>query len=183
MTYDFWVGRRATARRHALHAAGDLPLVARQLPLRRRPRSRGRPVLVGPAEEAGDLHLEQPHRAAGDGRGHARRRVPCACRRRAGAMRPNSGPVGIGPFNYELSEQSMRVREAANAAMKGVVERAGLGRFMKLTEPHARTRPIRSAAAGWRSRATSASSTTAARCSATRACSASTPRRSRPRWA
>jgi enediyne biosynthesis protein E9 len=51
-----------------------------------------------------------------------------------GHVRPNGGPVGIGLFNYSLSEQSIRVREAADAAMKGVVERKGLGRFLKLTE-------------------------------------------------
>jgi enediyne biosynthesis protein E9 len=50
------------------------------------------------------------------------------------AVRPNAGPVAVGPFSYTMSEQSIRVREAANAAMKQVVERAGLGRFMKLTE-------------------------------------------------
>jgi choline dehydrogenase-like flavoprotein len=48
-------------------------------------------------------------------------------------VRPNAGPLGVGPFNYELSEQSVRVREAADAAIKGVVERNGLARFMKLT--------------------------------------------------
>ena len=48
-------------------------------------------------------------------------------------IRPNAGPVGIGPFNYTLSEQSQRVREAANAAIRSVVERNGLGRFMKPT--------------------------------------------------
>ena len=50
-------------------------------------------------------------------------------------VRPNAGPVGVGPFNYELSDQSVAVREAANAAMRSVVERNGLGRFMKLTYP------------------------------------------------
>ncbi len=48
-------------------------------------------------------------------------------------VRPNAGPVGVGLFNYELSEQSVRVREAADAAMKSIVERNGLARFMKLT--------------------------------------------------
>ena len=48
-------------------------------------------------------------------------------------LRPNAGPLGVGPFNYELSEQSARVREAADAAIKSVVERSGLARFMKLT--------------------------------------------------
>jgi choline dehydrogenase-like flavoprotein len=48
-------------------------------------------------------------------------------------VRPNSGPIGVGPFRYELSDQSVRVREAANAAMKSIVERNGLARFLKLT--------------------------------------------------
>ena len=48
-------------------------------------------------------------------------------------IRPNAGPVGIGPFNYTLSEQSQQVREAANAAIRGVVERNGLGRLMAPT--------------------------------------------------
>jgi len=51
-----------------------------------------------------------------------------------GAIRPNAGPVEVGVFNYELSQQSRDVRDAANAAMQKVVERAGLARFLKLTE-------------------------------------------------
>jgi choline dehydrogenase-like flavoprotein len=51
-----------------------------------------------------------------------------------GAVKPNAGPVEVGLFDYKLSDQSIAVREAANAAMKGVGERRGLGRFMKLTE-------------------------------------------------
>jgi hypothetical protein len=51
-----------------------------------------------------------------------------------GAVRPNPGPVAVGTFNYALSEQSVAVREAANAAMKTIAERRGLGRFMALTE-------------------------------------------------
>jgi choline dehydrogenase-like flavoprotein len=51
-----------------------------------------------------------------------------------GAVKPNSGPVEVGLFNYALSDQSHAVREAANAAMKRVGERHGLGRFMALTE-------------------------------------------------
>jgi hypothetical protein len=51
-----------------------------------------------------------------------------------GFVRPNPGPVGVGLFSYSLSEQSMRVRERANAVMKRVVERKGLGRFLKLSE-------------------------------------------------
>jgi enediyne biosynthesis protein E9 len=48
-------------------------------------------------------------------------------------VRPTAGPLCVGPFTYELSEQSVRVREAADAAIRTVVERSGLGRFMKLT--------------------------------------------------
>src|SRR5256886_14413135 len=44
-----------------------------------------------------------------------------------GAVRPNAGPVAVGTFNYALSEQSLAVREAANAAMKKIAERRGLG--------------------------------------------------------
>jgi enediyne biosynthesis protein E9 len=51
-----------------------------------------------------------------------------------GAARPNDGPVTVGTFTYALSEQSIRVREAADAVMKRLAERRGLGRFMKLTE-------------------------------------------------
>jgi choline dehydrogenase-like flavoprotein len=49
-------------------------------------------------------------------------------------VQPNGGPVGIGTFAHSFSEQSLRVRESANAAMRSVVERRGLGRFLKLTE-------------------------------------------------
>ena len=51
-----------------------------------------------------------------------------------GAVRPNAGPVAVGLFNYVLSEQSIRVRQEADAAMKRIAEHRGLGSFMKLTE-------------------------------------------------
>jgi choline dehydrogenase-like flavoprotein len=51
-----------------------------------------------------------------------------------GHVQPNGGPVGVGLFRYELSPQSTRIREEADAAMKRIVERRGLGRFLKLTE-------------------------------------------------
>jgi choline dehydrogenase-like flavoprotein len=50
-----------------------------------------------------------------------------------GAVRPNAGPLWIGTFNYSLSEQTVRVREAANEAIQEVLVKAGLGRFMKFT--------------------------------------------------
>jgi choline dehydrogenase-like flavoprotein len=51
-----------------------------------------------------------------------------------GHIRPNAGPVGVGLFNYSASEQSVQVRERANAAIQQVVERKGLGRFLRLSE-------------------------------------------------
>jgi hypothetical protein len=50
-----------------------------------------------------------------------------------GAAHPNSGPIWVAPFKYELSDQTVQVREASNAAMKAVAERSGIGRFMKFT--------------------------------------------------
>ncbi|MEA2350355.1 MAG: enediyne biosynthesis protein, partial [Thermoleophilaceae bacterium] len=50
------------------------------------------------------------------------------------AVQPNAGPVRVGLFSYVPSEESIRVRELADKAMKQVGERSGLGRFMKLTE-------------------------------------------------
>jgi enediyne biosynthesis protein E9 len=50
-------------------------------------------------------------------------------------IRPATGPIGVGPFTYTLSEQSIAVREAANAAIRSVVERNGLARFMEPTYP------------------------------------------------
>jgi enediyne biosynthesis protein E9 len=48
-------------------------------------------------------------------------------------VRPNAGPLAVGPFLYELSDQSVQVREAADGAIRSIVERSGLARFMKLT--------------------------------------------------
>ena len=49
-------------------------------------------------------------------------------------IRSGPGPVGVGLFDYDLSDQSIAVREAANEAIKSVLQSAGLGRFLKLTE-------------------------------------------------
>jgi enediyne biosynthesis protein E9 len=51
-----------------------------------------------------------------------------------GAVQPNGGPIAFGTFDYVMSEQSLQVREAANAAMAKIAATKGLGRFMKLTE-------------------------------------------------
>jgi hypothetical protein len=49
-------------------------------------------------------------------------------------VRTGPGPVGVGLFDYKLSDQSIAVREAANAAIQDVLSKAGLGRFLKLSE-------------------------------------------------
>lgn len=49
-------------------------------------------------------------------------------------VRPNEGPLVIGTYDYRLSDQSLRVRTAADEAIRGIVERNGLARFMKLPE-------------------------------------------------
>jgi choline dehydrogenase-like flavoprotein len=51
-----------------------------------------------------------------------------------GHVQPNGGPVGIGLFNYTLSDQSARVRQQADAAIKQIAERRGVGRFLRLAE-------------------------------------------------
>jgi hypothetical protein len=51
-----------------------------------------------------------------------------------GHVQPNGGPVGIGLFDYRLSEQSARVRADADAAIKRIAERRGVGKFLKLAE-------------------------------------------------
>jgi enediyne biosynthesis protein E9 len=50
------------------------------------------------------------------------------------AARVNAGPIAFGTFNYAMSEQSLAIREAANAAMKMIASRRGVGRFMALAE-------------------------------------------------
>jgi enediyne biosynthesis protein E9 len=49
-------------------------------------------------------------------------------------IRPNPGPIGIGLFNYQFSRQSTLVRERADDAIRSVIKRARLGRFLKLSE-------------------------------------------------
>jgi choline dehydrogenase-like flavoprotein len=51
-----------------------------------------------------------------------------------GAERPNAGPVAVGLLRYEMTEQSRAVRDAADQAIKSVVERNALGRVLKMTE-------------------------------------------------
>lgn len=51
-----------------------------------------------------------------------------------GHIQPNGGPIGVGDFTYAFSDQSRRVREMADDAIRSVVEHKGLGRYLKMTE-------------------------------------------------
>jgi enediyne biosynthesis protein E9 len=53
-----------------------------------------------------------------------------------GAENANAGPVKVGLISYTMSPQSIAVRDAANQAIKSVVERRGLAKFLKLSETH-----------------------------------------------
>ncbi len=50
------------------------------------------------------------------------------------AVRPDPGPIAVGTFDYSMSDQSLAVRAAANAAVHDVAANQGLGLFMPLTE-------------------------------------------------
>ena len=51
-----------------------------------------------------------------------------------GHLQPNGGPIGIGLFGFRPSEQSLRVRADADAAIRKICERRSVGRFLKLAE-------------------------------------------------
>jgi choline dehydrogenase-like flavoprotein len=51
-----------------------------------------------------------------------------------GHIRPSPGPVGIGLFDHSFSDQSRNIRAAADEAIQDILDRAGLGRFLKLAE-------------------------------------------------
>lgn len=51
-----------------------------------------------------------------------------------GAVEANAGPIAVSPLVHRLSEQSRRVREAAEAGVRAIVERRGVGRVLRMTE-------------------------------------------------
>jgi enediyne biosynthesis protein E9 len=134
MTYDFWVGRRGNAFDGTRFTLQEIFLSSLTNFLYDDGRApEGEPSWWGLQKKQAVAHwanriellamVEDTH----DG-------VFYAAPDSGGAVRPNAGPVAIGTFNYVLSEQSARVREAADQAMRRIAERRRLGRFMKLTE-------------------------------------------------
>jgi choline dehydrogenase-like flavoprotein len=134
MTYDFWVGRRGNAydgTRFTLQEIFLSPLTNFLYDDGRAPA--GDPSWFGLQKKhaisrwSSRIELLAMVEDTHDGEFYA---TPTS----GGAQRPNAGPVAVGTFSYKLSEQSLRVREAANRAMERIAKRRGLAKFMKLTE-------------------------------------------------
>jgi hypothetical protein len=134
MTYDFWVGRRAhrhdgtrfTLQEIFLSSLTNFLYDDGRLPAGE-PSWWGRQKKQAVSRWASRIELLAMVEDTSDGSFFA---APP----NGGAERPNSGPVEVGLFDYALTEQSLRIRESANAAIAGIARHRGLGRFMKLTE-------------------------------------------------
>jgi hypothetical protein len=135
MTYDFWVGKRGNARDGTRFTLQEILLSPITNFLYDDGRGNGEePSWWGREKKQAISHwndrieilamVEDTH----DGAFFA---VPPTG---GGHVQPNPGPVGIGLFNYELSEQSRRVRAEADGTIRRIAERGRLGRFMKFTE-------------------------------------------------
>jgi len=134
MTYDFWVGRRSNrydGTRFTLQEIFLSTLTNFLYDDGREPA--GEPSWFGLQKKqaigrwASRIELLAMVEDTHDGSFYA---VPTS----GSAERPNAGPVAVGTFTYKLSEQSARVREAANRAIERIARRRGLARFMRLTE-------------------------------------------------
>jgi hypothetical protein len=134
MTYDFWVGRNAhrfdgsrfTLQEIFLSSLTNF-LYDDGRPPPGDPSWWGRQKKHSIANWSNRIELLAMVQDTHDGKFEA---VPA----QGGAFQPNAGPVRVGTFSYLLSDESIRVRELADKAMKQVAERSGLGRFLKLTE-------------------------------------------------
>ena len=137
MSYDYWVGKRGNAHDGTRFTLQEILLSpAHQLPLRRRPRRRRRADAGGGGEKKRSISTWSRHieilamvEETMDGEFYA---VPPTGN---GHVQPNGGPVGIGLFNYALSEQSRagaRARRRRDQARSPSA--AGVGRFLKLAE-------------------------------------------------
>jgi choline dehydrogenase-like flavoprotein len=134
MTYDFWVGRRAhrydgtrfTLQEIFLSSLTNFLYDDGRTPTGE-PSWWGRQKKQAIGHWANRIELLAMVSDTHDGRFES---VPP----QGGAVQPNAGPVRVGLFSYQLSDQSIRARELADKAMRQVVGRSGLGRFMKLTE-------------------------------------------------
>ena len=152
MTYDYWVGKRGHHHDGTRFTLQEIFLSpADQLPLRRRATRARRAELVGAAEEALDLDLVAATSSCWRWSRTPTTARSTPCRPTGGGhVQPNGGPIGIGLFNYDLSEQSARIRERGQ---RGDPARSRAARRRAVPEARrdrrASTRRTRSAAAGW----------------------------------
>ena len=127
MTYDFWTdkpGNAGDGKRFTLQEIYLSPLAHTLYDDGRDPS--GAALVLRPAEEGGALDLQQPHRDAGDGRGHprrassSRRRRPAAtCARTRGRSAWGRSPTSSRSSRCGSARPPMRRSES-------VVERSGL---------------------------------------------------------
>ena len=134
MTYDFWVGRRGhrhdgtrfTLQEIFLSTLTNLLYDDGRVPA-------GEPTWWGRQKKRSiaswSSHIELLAQVEDTHDGVFQTPPP-----QGSAVRPNAGPVTIAPISYQLSEQSIRVRELADKAMRQVVERRGLARLMSIKE-------------------------------------------------
>jgi enediyne biosynthesis protein E9 len=134
MTYDFWVGKRG--RRHDGTRFTLQEILLSQLTnfLYDNGRTGGRePTWWGRAKKrsistwSDHIEILAMVEDTHDGEFYA---VPPS----GGHVQPNAGPLGIGLFNYQLSTQSTRVREEADAAIEAICRRRKVGRFLSLAQ-------------------------------------------------
>ena len=135
MSYDWWVGRSGhqydgkrftlqeiylSALAHALYddardPSGDRPGGACR-------RSRG----CRPGTTTSSCWRWSRTRTTGRSSRLRRTGAPCS---------PNAGPLGVGPFKYELSDQSIAGPRGRQRGDAGVVQRAGLGALHEADVP------------------------------------------------
>src|SRR3954466_2959367 len=134
MTYDFWVGRRAHRHDGTRFTLQEIFLstLTNFLYDDGRP-PHGEPSWWGRQKKRNistwSNHIELLAQVEDTHDGVFQTPPP-----QGGAVRPNSGPVMVAPLQYQLSDESLRVRELADRAIRQVVQRRGLARFMKLSE-------------------------------------------------
>ena len=152
MTYDWWVGRRgAPLRRDALHAAGDLPVVADELPLRRRPRARPASRRGGACRRSGrsrhwNNHIELLAMVEDTNDGAFYAPPP-----RGGAHAAERGPGHDRPVHLPaVRAVDPRCGRRPTRRCGRSPSAAASARFMQLTETQGVYARTRSAAAGWR---------------------------------
>jgi choline dehydrogenase-like flavoprotein len=135
MTYDYWVGKRANRHDGTRFTLQEILLSQLTNFLYDNGRSGGaEPTWWGRAKKRSisswSRHIEILAMVEETNDGEFTVVPPLG----NGHLQPNGGPIGIGFFQFNLSEQSRRARDEADAAIRRICERRGAGRFLKLAE-------------------------------------------------